>query len=599
MAVLLAGGIARAEDVADPPIRQFLYLYANQSTFDANREVTKGLQEVFQSELGAGYEVYAEYRDFQRFPGVSEDRDFEERLFKRYSDRSFDAVLALGAAGLNFSLIHRDTFLPDVPVIFGGVGADHFGTLDLPQRYHGLVNEYDVRGTVELARTLQPDATRLVVYTGSSPQDQLWKSVAQEQLSGLDGLELEIVTDKTLAAFVEHAAALPPDTIALILTIFKDAAGVDYMPGSSAEMIAQAASVPTYGVYETYVGRGILGGQVDTFMDLGKALAETTLGVLEGEDVPPRTTAPTRSIVDWRIIEKFDIDADLIPAGTEIRNRQRSVWERYRLQILLTSAIILAQSTTIAALIFQHGRSRRAQAELAQQRLDMVHLARVAQFGELSGAIAHELNQPLTAILANAEAGARLIRREPPDLEEVADILDDIASDDRRAAGIISDLRRLMSRGTSEFEPLDLNLVVTSTLKLASVEIERRGLQVDLRLVKEGLPINGNMAQLQQVLLNLLMNATEAMSEKNGKAMRVILSTERRSDGSVRLTLRDFGPGVAPGVDPFKPFITTRPNGMGLGLPICRTIAEAHGGRLSLHPAIGGGTRAVLSVPSA
>ncbi|OWU73698.1 hypothetical protein ATO3_12085 [Marinibacterium profundimaris] len=589
---------ARAQ--ADPPERRrFLFLYANQSTLPANLETTRGLEERLRAALGSSYEVYAEYRDIQRFPGPLEDARFRQRLEDRYSDFHLDAILALGRNGLQVALEQHDMLGPDVPVIYGGFSARHLGDLDLPPGFHGFTNEYDARGTVELARALQPDARRLVVFAGNGPQDELWKSYSNDQLSDLDGIEYELVTDLTLDGFVDRAAALPPDTILLVLTIFKDADGTDYAPLHAAGVIAEAASVPTYGVYETFIGGGITGGEVDTFEDLGMAMGETALRLLDGQSVPAHAVAPSRRVVDWRQLERFDIDPERVPPGTEIRYYTPTLWEEFAPQILLATAIILAQSGTIAALVIQNRRRRETEAEMTRQRLEMAHLARVAQLGELSGALAHELNQPLTSILANAEAGSRLIARAAPDLDEISEIFGDIAAEDRRAAAIITDLRRLMSKGDSIFEPLELNTVIRATLALAATEIARRDLRVDLQLSRDPIAINGNRGQLQQVVLNLLINAAEAMSEFREGRARVILSTGARDDGMVGLVLRDFGPGLDAGVDPFRPFATTKSSGMGLGLPICRTIAEAHGGRLTLEPAEGGGTRAIFALPRA
>lgn len=581
--------------------RRFLLIYANQSTLPANIEVTRGIDDVLRRELGSAWEVYAEYRDVQRFPGPEEEASFKQHIARRYGEFAFDAVLTLGQSALTFAETNMDEILPDVPVVFGGFSAGQYETRDLPPRFHGVVTRYDARSTVNLARQLQPEATRLVVFSGNAPQDDIWKSAALEQFSGDDSLDFELVTDRTLAEFENYAASLSQDDILLYLTIFKDADGSDYIPAHAAENIAAAASVPTYGVYDSYLGTGVIGGVVDTFYDHGAAIAETALRVLDGEAVPALSVSTARTVIDWRQVERFGIDRDLIPSGTEIRFYTPSLWEQFRPQILLAAAIILAQSATIAALIVQNARRRRSEAELSRQRIEMAHLARLAQLSELSGALAHELNQPLTAILANAEAGVRLITRDEPDLREVAAILADIADDDRRAAGIISDLRCLMSKGTTEFAILNLNEVVTTTMRLAEIEFRRRGLTIDTRLARGPIVIRGNLAQLQQVLLNLMLNGAEAMESLGKSEMSLTVATRQRDDGMRELTVCDHGPGLAPDVDPFRPFATTKGLGMGLGLPICRTIAEVHGGELSLETTVvqgrNTGTRAVLVLP--
>jgi C4-dicarboxylate-specific signal transduction histidine kinase len=298
-------------------------------------------------------------------------------------------------------------------------------------------------------------------------------------------------------------------------------------------------------------------------------------------------------------MERFGLDLDLLPPGALVEHYDPSAWERYRLQILLASAVILAQSATIAGLALQGRRRRIAEREVAARRVELAHMSRVAQLGELSGAVAHELNQPLTSILANAEVGLQLARRDPADLEEIAAILKDIAEDDRRAAAIIVELRRLMAKGETSLEPLDLNEVVDATVLLARSEFLVRQVSVALDLARGELAVLGSRPQLKQVVLNLLLNAADAMADQPPAFRRVVVATRARQDGWRELRVQDAGPGLAPAVadDPFRPFATTKPGGLGLGLSICRTIVEAHGGTLGFDRDRGEGATVILALP--
>jgi C4-dicarboxylate-specific signal transduction histidine kinase len=223
-----------------------------------------------------------------------------------------------------------------------------------------------------------------------------------------------------------------------------------------------------------------------------------------------------------------------------------------------------------------------ADMEVAQRRKEVTHLTRVAILGELSGALAHELNQPLTAILSNAQAAQRLLARAPADLATVGEILDDIVTDDLRAGEVITRLRALLKKDEGRFQPLDVNDVTTEVLALARSELIERHVTVDTRLAP-GLPsVRGDRVQLQQVMLNLLLNACEAVSA-NGPAERMLtVSTALDGDGLLLTSIADRGSGIPPdaGDRLFEPFFTTKPHGLGLGLSICRSIIDAHGGRL-------------------
>jgi PAS domain S-box-containing protein len=225
---------------------------------------------------------------------------------------------------------------------------------------------------------------------------------------------------------------------------------------------------------------------------------------------------------------------------------------------------------------------RRAQIEAEERRKEVTHLTRVAIVGELSGALAHELNQPLAAILSNAQAAKRLLARDPADLEEVGSILGDIASDDKRAAEVINRMRALMKNAEARRQPLDVNELATEVLQLAHSELIQRKIAVTTRLTPSLPDIQGDRVQLQQVLLNLIMNACEAMAANDGIERILEVSTGRDATGSLQITVADRGPGI-PGdmmEKIFEPFVTTKEQGLGLGLPICRSIVAAHGGRV-------------------
>ena len=241
-----------------------------------------------------------------------------------------------------------------------------------------------------------------------------------------------------------------------------------------------------------------------------------------------------------------------------------------------------------------------ADMEVAQRRKEVTHLTRVAILGELSGALAHELNQPLTAILSNAQAAQRLLARAPADLATVGEILDDIVTDDLRAGEVITRLRALLKKDEGSFQPLDVNDVSTEVLALAHSELIERRVTVDTRLAP-GLPsVRGDRVQLQQVMLNLLLNACEAMSA-NGPAERMLtVSTALDGDGLLLTSIADRGSGIPPDAADrlFEPFFTTKPHGLGLGLSICRSIIDAHGGRLWADNNPDGGATFTFALPA-
>jgi C4-dicarboxylate-specific signal transduction histidine kinase len=224
---------------------------------------------------------------------------------------------------------------------------------------------------------------------------------------------------------------------------------------------------------------------------------------------------------------------------------------------------------------------RRIEAETAQQRSELTHLSRVAMLGELSGSLAHELNQPLTAILSNAQAAQRILGRGTGNLDEIREILKDIVEDDRRAGEVIKRLRTLFRKEEVRYRTLEVNDVVLDVLKLLRSDLLNRDVVVSAELAA-GLPtVDGDPVQLQQVLLNLVMNGCDAMDGVPGDR-RMTLRTAAAAGGEVEVSVADRGRGIPPGdlERIFEPFVSTKAEGMGLGLAVCRTIVAAHRGRL-------------------
>lgn len=225
---------------------------------------------------------------------------------------------------------------------------------------------------------------------------------------------------------------------------------------------------------------------------------------------------------------------------------------------------------------------KRLEHESELHRNELAHLSRVAMLAELSGSLAHELNQPLTAILSNAQAGMRFMAMDPPNLEEVRGILASIIDSDKRAGDVIRKLRAMLRKDAADFRPQDINDLIMDVLRIVRSDLLNRSTVTELDLA-DGLPaVLGDAIPLQQVLLNLTMNACDAMGALPPDARRLTVRTRAGRNGGVLLTVSDVGSGIAAEdiERVFLPFFTTKRDGLGLGLPICSTIVAAHGGRL-------------------
>lgn len=244
---------------------------------------------------------------------------------------------------------------------------------------------------------------------------------------------------------------------------------------------------------------------------------------------------------------------------------------------------------------------RSADLQLQEQHRLLAQLSRASVAGELTVALAHEMNQPLAAILTNAGAARRSLLNDPPDLREIGEILEAIADDNRRAARIVTRFGTLLAQRDARPRHVDLNEVATGVAELARPDMISRGVSLSTQFAPALPPVMGDAGQLQQVLLNLIVNACDAMESLPAESRRLSLTTAAEY-GWVRLTVVDRGPGVSPACtgEIFEPFVTTKAQRLGLGLAICRSIVTAHEGRLWVENGRdGGGAIFSVALPAA
>jgi PAS domain S-box-containing protein len=242
---------------------------------------------------------------------------------------------------------------------------------------------------------------------------------------------------------------------------------------------------------------------------------------------------------------------------------------------------------------------RRTQDESLELRRELAHASRVSMLGQLASSLAHELSQPLGAILRNAEAAGMVLESKSPDFEELKEIVTDILRDDRRARDVVDRLRTMLRRRPAELAPVAAHSLLEDVVALVRADAASRDIAIEL-LPSHDLPeVSGDRVQLIQVLLNLALNAMDAVGEQPSIQRNVTLGARTTQDGQVEFSVADAGPGIPPEFARkiFEPFFTTKPSGMGIGLAISRTIAEAHGGSLTMETQPQGGTTVFLTLP--
>ena len=312
------------------------------------------------------------------------------------------------------------------------------------------------------------------------------------------------------------------------------------------------------------------------------------------------TDSRLRAVFDWRQLRRWNVSERELPAGSEIRFREIGLWEQYRWQIILVATVISLQTALILGLLYEHRRRRAAEKAARNSLAELAHVNRLATAGELSASIAHEVNQPLTGIVANANAGLLWLSAAKPNLDEARASFMDIVETGHHAAEVVENIRSFVTKSVPQSAMLDMNELVRTVLALAHADLRAQGVTVATQLGESLPPVHGDRVQLKQVVMNLVMNAADAMATLADRE-RTLRITSEPHEGGLLVRIEDSGPGIAPAEMErvFKPFHTTKAKGMGMGLSISRSIVAAHHGRLWALPGVRFGAVFCLTLPPA
>jgi C4-dicarboxylate-specific signal transduction histidine kinase/ABC-type uncharacterized transport system substrate-binding protein len=781
---LLAGLLLGIIGVASPlpaagdeggPERSVLLLYGEARALPAALDIDEAIRGRFRA---ADFEVrfFTEYLDLS----WTSDPRYLERLraflASKYLNRRIDVIMTMGAPALRFALEHRAALFAGVPIIFTAVPPGGAVPMGGDTGVTGVWMAAEAAATVDAARRLQPQARRLVVVAGAATQDRFFVEDVRRDLKGrAQGLETSYLVGLPMARLREALAGLSRDAMVLYVSMLRDGDGKVYSTRESLRILAPASGAPIYGLSETMIGQGIVGGRVVSFRAQGAQAAELALRVLRGETaerMPPVAAPPNMFVFDHPEVARWGLRERDLPEGSVIANRPPSLWAVYGTHFVVGAAVIAVEGALIVMLLVSRRRRRRAEAALRERlaferlvselsatlvaargaevgpaiarglrqvgehlgvdrvsiieispeggldfsyawlapgippaptpvelrefpwaaarlrrgesyafarldelppeaavdresyarmgirsslacplriegttvgalaislirvaqvwpvdlvaridfvgglfatvlsrrrgehelqalRRDLTHVGRVASMGELAASIAHELNQPLTAILSNAQVAQRLLERGDLNRDELDAILADIVADDRRAGSVIRRLRAFVRKDETQRSFVDLNAVVEDVVGLVRSDAIFRNVALAVALSPCLPRVVGDRIQLQQVVLNLVLNGLDAMQDSVERHLLVTTGTDE--DDAVNVIVSDHGPGV-PERDlqrVFEPFYTTKTQGLGMGLAIARSLVESHGGRLRVENNKNGGATFTFTIPAA
>ncbi len=579
---LWSGADLLAQDKILAP-KQVLAIFVFKQGMPWAYHIEQSLRKALAKKSAYAIELNVEYADQSRFP----EKAYRSRVIDlyryKYSKQKMDLVLVMGDESVELMAEYDEVLFGNVPVVL--ITTEEITPGLLKPNMTSMVWGFDFTKTGALIQDLLPKTKNLFVISGISLTDQKLKNLAVEALVEFeDQYIIHYLDDLSKEDLLLKVTQLPENSAIFFITLFRDVNGQSFIPREVMSEVSEKANAPTFGIVDLYLGHGIVGGNLLSADYQGKKYAGIVEKILNGE---PLTSLKfmdkdNQLLFDWRQLKRWSIDEDRLPADSIVRHREASIWAEHKKEIIGIIIIIFTLTFSLIGIIIQHRWRRQAEEEAQKLRNERAHISRVLAMGEIAASLAHELNQPLSAIRSYAQAAQRFLNNDPSEPDEVSKALTGIVAGNKRAEEVIQRIRMALKKEPFKLSRLNVKDIIQEVILLVSSKADEQNISLKPELASDLPPVLGDHIQLQQVLLNLIYNGIEAIIDERNTPVEILVQALSEKPDAVTISVRDNGAGIKENQEDilFDAFYTTKSKGMGMGLSISRSIIEDHGGRL-------------------
>ena len=572
--------------------KTILILFGLSPSTPAYQPILNGIRLKLNEAFGDDYILHMEFLETERYSV----NNYPKPIFDSYNDKyrsiNLDLLICVGRNVIKPIKDNADKYLLNLPTIAFDLDYSRYGIesdLKLNSQTLSIGLKFNIEKTLSKSLDLFPEVYSLYLITGISDFDKLMLSISLAAAKKIDRIKkTKILTDLSMDEILMEVRRIPRNSLIVIPVYIKDSRSVPYYNTEAIFLISREASAPVISLSDMGMGQGSLGGYILSFKKAGIFTGKAAVDILNGADPNSITVSEDdfyESVYDWRELKKWNLESSsFIPNESTILFEPNDPIERFKWVIGAALLFLVLQSLLIANLI----RLNRNQKTLTKKIIEtenkyreFLHEDRGLRLGQIAASLSHELNQPLTAILSTAQAGINFINSHEANNELLKQILQKIVDNDKRTASVLNSLRGMLKLEKREKEKVSLTRLLEEVISVVKSEASKRDIKLNTEFLNDQINIIADKVQIQQVFLNIIFNAIQSIDKnENGKG-EILINCFIKNDQAI-VSVSDNGTGINDEIRErlFKPFASSKSEGLGIGLSICKTIIDDHQGKI-------------------